>query len=214
MPDFSLEDKAGGMVCGLDEAGRGPLAGPVVAACVYIPPEKRRLDFVSKINDSKQLPHHKREELFILIQEHCVIGIAESSSEEIDSINILQASMRAMGRAFAIALKNANGVTALIDGNHVPRLPCLAMPVVKGDSRSFSIAAASILAKVTRDRLMQMLAIEHPYYGWERNAGYPSPAHIRAIDRHGITPHHRKSYEPVRNFLAFGTTQRQISFAV
>ncbi len=265
MPDFSLEDKTGGVVCGLDEAGRGPLAGPVVASCVYIPWGKRPLDFVSEINDSKKLSLKKREKLYGLIREHFICGIAESPPEEIDSINILRASLRAMERAFAMAslmsplprgereearlvrrspqgeAGSASGegheessdsefsmpltltlsprgrgdsIVALIDGNHCPQLPCPAIPVIKGDGKSVSIAAASILAKVTRDRIMQRLSQEHPPYGWERNAGYPTAEHLAAIDRHGITPHHRTSYEPVRNFLAFGTTQRHRRLAV
>ena len=154
-------------------------------------------------------------ELYGLIAENFVFGVAEVSVEEIDAINILQASLLAMRRAFLMI----DGVMpapaqALVDGNHCPELPCPATPIIKGDSRSVSIAAASILAKVHRDRLMAELAAAHPHYGWERNAGYPSPEHLRAIDAHGITPHHRRSYAPVRNFIEFGATSRQVALAI
>ena len=214
-PDFSFEEQFEGPVCGLDEVGRGPLAGPVVAACVYVPPEKRELEFVAKITDSKKLSEARLAELYGLIAENFVFGVAEVSVEEIDAINILQASLLAMRRAFLMI----DGVMpapaqALVDGNHCPELPCPATPIIKGDSRSVSIAAASILAKVHRDRLMAELAAAHPHYGWERNAGYPSPEHLRAIDAHGITPHHRRSYAPVRNFIEFGATSRQVALAI
>jgi ribonuclease HII len=210
-PDFSIEETIQGRVCGLDEVGRGPLAGPVVAACVFIPPEKRGLEFVSKIRDSKVLTTEKLERLFDFISEHFVFGIAEVSPEEIDSINILQASLLAM----KIACEKAGDFDhALVDGNKCPKLACPATAVVKGDGRSVSIAAASILAKVTRDRMMEKLAAEYPHYGWERNAGYPTAEHLEGIERHGITPHHRKSYAPVRNFIEFGTVYRQLNLAV
>lgn len=211
-PDFSIEDGVAGPVCGLDEVGRGPLAGPVVAACVYIPEEKRNLGFVSEIRDSKKLLPAKLEKLFDLISEHFTWGISEISPQEIDEINILQASMKAMTHAhqnmrFLVA-------HALVDGNRCPALPCVATPVIKGDSISVSIAAASILAKVTRDRMMHKLSEIHPYYGWERNVGYPTAEHLGGINAHGITAHHRKSYGPVRNFIEFGTTECQREFAV
>lgn len=211
-PDFSLENSIEGIVCGLDEVGRGPLAGPVVAACVYIPKEKYKLDFVAEITDSKKLAFLKLEELSARISEHFHFSIAEVSPQEIDEINILQASLKAMRKAF-----DKTGVAArhaLVDGNHCPKLPCPAMPVIKGDSISVSIAAASILAKVYRDRLMEKLAAEHPHYGWESNAGYPTRDHLAAIDRHGITSHHRRSFAPVRNFIEFGRTERQAEMAV
>ncbi|GJL84755.1 MAG: ribonuclease HII [Micavibrio sp.] len=211
-PDFSLESAHNGPVCGLDEVGRGPLAGPVVASCVYIPKEKRGLDFVPDIRDSKKLSSKKLEYLFDLISEHFTFGIAEISPQEIDEINILQASLKAMENAYSQLIQPP--AHALIDGNHIPKnLPCPAQPVIKGDSKSVSIAAASILAKVTRDRLMRKLAEEHPHYGWERNVGYPSREHLDAIDAHGITPHHRRSYAPVRNFLEHGATKTQRALA-
>ena len=212
-PDFSLEDGHKSPVCGLDEVGRGPLAGPVVAACVYIPDTKRDLAFISDIRDSKKLNAKKLEYLFKKISEHFTFGIAEISPQEIDKINILQASLKAMEEAFCSISSQAqsrNDMLALIDGNHTPKnLPCPAQAVIRGDSKSVSIAAASIMAKVTRDRLMAKLAQEHPHYGWERNVGYPTPEHLAAINRHGITTHHRRSYAPVRNFLACGVTKTQ-----
>ena len=129
--------------------------------------------------------------------------------EEIDRLNILQASLTAMARAF-MQITCMKPDHALIDGNHVPgNLPCPATPVIKGDNKSVSIAAASILAKVYRDRVMKKLAGEYPHYGWDTNVGYSTRAHIEGINRHGVTPHHRRSFEPVRNFIEFGSTERQ-----
>ncbi|MGB4106734.1 MAG: ribonuclease HII [Alphaproteobacteria bacterium] len=212
-PDFTIEDSVGGLVCGLDEVGRGPLAGPVVAACVYVPVEKRGLKFVAEIRDSKKLLPEKLETLFDFISEHFVFAITEVPPEIIDDINILQASLLAMKQSHEKI--TATAIThALVDGNKCPALLCPATAVVKGDNKSVSIAAASILAKVTRDRLMEKLAEEHPHYGWERNVGYPTPEHLDAIERHGITDHHRKTFAPVRNFIEFGSVHRQLSLAV
>lgn len=201
MPDFCLEDEYGpDDVCGLDEVGRGPLAGPVVAACVYIPPASRALPFMREINDSKKLSDKKREALDALIRSECIWGIAECSVEEIDSLNILKASLAAMVRAYeGLAVRPQ---VALVDGNRLPpALPCRGVPVVKGDSRSVSIAAASIIAKTYRDRLMCRLAEEHPHYGWENNVGYPTKTHLAGIERFGITVHHRRSFGPVASYL-------------
>jgi ribonuclease HII len=208
-PDFSFENEIDGPVCGLDEVGRGPLAGPVVAACVYIPEDKYALPFVSHIRDSKKLSDTKLMELNALISEHFVFAVAEISPEKIDEINILQASLLAMKMAFENT--RADIVHALVDGNRCPKLSCKATAVIKGDSRSVSIAAASIIAKVYRDGLMTRLAAEHPYYGWERNVGYPTAEHIAAIEIHGITPHHRRSFGPVRDFIEFGAIHRKIA---
>lgn len=199
MPDFSLESEIDGKTCGLDEVGRGPLAGPVVAACVYIPPEHRTLPFIPDIRDSKTLSHAKLETLYALIDQHFVWGVAELGPDIIDEINILQASLRAM----RMAMENTGGVYAhaLVDGSRMPDLPCPARTVVKGDGKSVSIAAASIMAKVTRDRIMRKLHEEHPHYGWNTNVGYPSQQHRDAILTHGITPHHRKSFGPVKKFI-------------
>ena len=186
----------GKIIAGTDEAGRGPLAGPVVAAAVIIPqnfPES----LAKAINDSKQLSEKKREALFPQLLEHCIHGIAECSAQEIDSINILQASLLAMKRA--VGLLDTQPHVVLVDGNKSPNIPNMKnLPIVKGDSKSLSIAAASILAKVTRDRIMKQLDTEFPHYGWAHNAGYPTQEHIAALATHGITPHHRHSFGPVK----------------
>lgn len=201
---FELENKFLSPVCGLDEAGRGPLAGPVVAACVYIPEDIRKESYWSYVNDSKKLSKNKRDELFDLITKYTAYGIAQSSVEEIDQINILQASLLAMKRSLETMTSNFNLTpsVALVDGNQKPKLSCQIQTVVKGDSVSLSIAAASILAKVTRDRIMQELCAQYPLYGWSRNAGYGTAIHLAAIQAHGITTHHRKSFAPVRAALA------------
>lgn len=194
-PDLSFEREHGGMVAGIDEAGRGPWAGPVVAAAVIINP----LAIPDGINDSKQLSAAKREQLFERILKQCQCGIASASVEEIDSLNILQATKLAMQRAL-----KALGVTpdlALVDGNQPPSLPCRVKTLVRGDSLSLSIAAASILAKVTRDRIMCELALEYPGYGWERNAGYGTAAHQKGLASLGVTIHHRRSYAPIKALL-------------
>ncbi len=201
MPDFALEDSAlaeigpGALIAGVDEVGRGPWAGPVVAAAVIL----KRKNVPDGLDDSKALGKARREAVFEAIQEHAIIGYGSASVEEIDDINILQASLLAMTRAVE-ALGVAPHI-ALIDGNRAPRLACPARPVVKGDSRSLSIAAASIIAKVTRDRLMADLACEHPAYGWERNAGYGTREHQEALRLVGICPHHRKSFAPIRELM-------------
>ena len=205
MPDFSLEQEHEGPVCGLDEVGRGPLAGPVVAACVYIPEDAYALPFIPGIKDSKKLSHKKLNELYLLITRHCQWAVAEKSPQEIDEVNILQAALAAM--AESLGQIDMTFSHALVDGNKLPELPCPATPVVKGDSKSTSIAAASIVAKVTRDRMMRKLHEAHPHYGWDTNVGYPSKAHLEGIDAHGITEHHRKSFGPVKNFIAYGSTR-------
>ncbi|MEZ5813458.1 MAG: ribonuclease HII [Alphaproteobacteria bacterium] len=210
-PDFSLENEYCGPVCGLDEVGRGPLAGPVVAACVYIPQGCYTLPFIPEIKDSKKLSHGKLEELYALITQHCAWAVAEKSPAEIDEMNILQASLEAMKDALSALDKEF--AHALVDGNKLPRLPCPATAVVKGDSKSTSIAAASIVAKVTRDRMMKKLHEEHPHYGWDSNVGYPSKAHLEGIDAYGITEHHRKSFAPVKNFLVHGSTRKPLDSA-
>lgn len=197
-PDFSIEDQHQGIICGLDEVGRGPLAGPVVAACVIILKEKRTLPFINHIRDSKKLGHKKLFMLYDEITSNFPHAIAEISPAEIDQINILQASLKAMSIA---AEKTGHIDHALVDGNKAPKLPCPVTTVVKGDAKSVSIAAASIIAKVHRDRIMTKLALDHPYYGWENNVGYPSPQHLKAVKQHGITPHHRRSFAPVRQYI-------------
>ena len=152
------------------------------------------------LNDSKKLTHKKREELFAALLQSADIGIGIASVEEIDEINILQATMLAMTRA--LAALTTPPAFALIDGNRVPKFACPARAIVKGDGRVLSIAAASIAAKVTRDRIMLDLARSHPGYGWEKNMGYGTKMHMDALQRLGASPHHRKSFAPVRNILS------------
>jgi ribonuclease HII len=191
-PSFDHERRLKGPVCGVDEAGRGPLAGPVVAAAVILDPDRTP----PGINDSKQLTAEQREELFEALQQVAVIGIGEASVEEIDRINILQATFLAMRRAVA-ALGQAPR-HALVDGNQQPKLGCRTTLLVGGDGLSLSIAAASIIAKVTRDRLMAALDARHPGYGFARHKGYATEAHLAAIAEFGPCPAHRLSFSPFR----------------
>lgn len=183
-------------VAGVDEAGRGPLAGPVVAAAVVFRPGA----IPDGLRDSKALTAPKRRELLHDIIEMAVIGIGEASVEEIDTINILRASHMAMCRAIDALPSLPDHV--LIDGNLLPRdLVCPGTPIVKGDSLSLSIAAASIVAKTRRDALMWDLAQQYPGYGWDTNQGYPTKCHKDALRNLGVTPHHRRSFRPVHNIL-------------
>jgi ribonuclease HII len=206
MPDFALEMSCKGLVCGIDEAGRGPLAGPVVAAAVIL--DRRRLPRALRygLDDSKKLSREEREEFAALLQRTgAAIGVGAASVIEIDRRNILQATLAAMGRAVA-----ALGVlpqTALVDGNVPPPLACVVRTVVGGDGLSLSIAAASVIAKVTRDRLMHRLAQRYDGYGWKTNVGYGTAEHQRAIEALGLTPHHRRSFAPVQLALAFEASE-------
>jgi ribonuclease HII len=196
MPDFSLEQQHTGIIAGVDEVGRGPLAGCVVAAAVILDPT---LPVALKVRDSKKISHAKRVAIAAELHSTAIVSIAEASVFEIDSLNILQASLLAMQRAVAgLAIRPD---VALIDGNKAPILPCKAVTVVKGDDKSCSIAAASIVAKVYRDALMQELHEMHPHYGWADNAGYPTAHHRAALQEYGITEHHRRSFAPVKNLL-------------
>ncbi len=199
-PDFSFESAAtaSGAFCvaGVDEVGRGPLCGPVTAAAVRL--------FEGRIpvglNDSKKLSLATRERLFDELAEMAQISVAHATVAEIDEINILRASHLAMMRAIAGLPQAPDHL--LIDGNQLPRgLTIPAQAVVKGDARSLSIAAASIVAKVTRDRMMVDLAQQYPGYDWETNAGYPTKAHLDALLNLGVTPVHRRSFKPVHNIL-------------
>lgn len=194
-PESALAGETGGLVCGVDEAGRGPLAGPVVAAAVIFTSGA----LPAGIDDSKKLTGEAREALFGEITACAHVGVGVSECGEIDEINILQATMAAMARAVE-SLPEAPAA-ALVDGNRAPALACPARTLVRGDSLSLSIAAASIIAKVTRDRLMAQLAGECPGYGWERNMGYGTAEHREALARLGITRHHRKSFAPVRALI-------------
>ena len=201
-PDLSLEDEAGGCVAGVDEAGRGPWAGPVVAAAVVFGAGGPPPPLCAAITDSKLLSAESRAALqpAILACADAAIGIA--SVAEIDAMNILQATLLAMRRA-VVRLAGPPDL-ALVDGNRAPRLPCAVRAVVGGDRTSLSIAAASIVAKVARDRLMARLALDHPGYGWERNAGYGTAKHRAGLARLGVTAHHRRSFRPVRALLERG----------
>jgi len=185
-----------GRVAGVDEAGRGPLAGPVVAGAVILDAENP----IEGLRDSKQLSATQRERLFDEIREKALAwSVASASVAEIDSINILQATLLAMRRAVNALQPVAE--YALIDGNRCPQLCCPAQAIVKGDSRVAAISAASILAKVTRDREMQRLDAMYPGYGLAQHKGYPSKAHIEALQRLGVSPVHRRSYAPVKRVL-------------
>ena len=199
-PDLSFETKAReagySFIAGVDEVGRGPLAGPVTAAAVILD----MTNIPEGLNDSKKLTAKRREVLFDQIMGTAQVSVAHASVAEIDEINILQASHLAMVRAVA-GLPIAPDYV-LIDGNRMPKtLTIPAECVIKGDAKSLSIAAASVIAKVTRDRIMSDLAREFPGYGWETNAGYGSKKHMEALSTLGVTPHHRVSFKPVHNIL-------------
>ncbi|WP_022702300.1 ribonuclease HII [Pseudorhodobacter ferrugineus] len=183
-------------IAGVDEVGRGPLAGPVTACAVRLLPGR----VPAGLNDSKALTARRREALFDAIMDMAEVSVAHASVEEIDALNILRASHLAMVRALQ-GLPTAPDY-ALIDGNMMPReMPCAGEAIIKGDAQSLSIAAASIVAKVTRDRIMVDLAQQHPGYGWDRNAGYPTKEHQLALLNLGVTAHHRRSFKPIHNIL-------------
>lgn len=197
MDPFVSQVYFGDLLAGTDEAGRGPLAGEVVAAAVILDPNRP----IAGLADSKKLSEKKREALFVEIQEKALAyGIASATIEEIDEINILHASMLAMSRA--VALLSIKPEHVLVDGNRIPpNLPCPAEAVVKGDARQAAISAASILAKVTRDRDIVKAAEIYPEYGFEKHKGYPTAMHLDALKTHGITPIHRRSFGPVKKIL-------------
>lgn len=199
-PTFELELEAmrthGGLVAGVDEAGRGPWAGPVVAAAAILDPD----DIPDGLNDSKKLSAKKRDQLFDEIMQYAKVGVAVATVADIDQMNILHASLYAMKVAVSKLSDTPN--IALIDGNKIPpELPCNALAVVKGDARSLSIAAASIVAKVTRDRMMEELGAKFPGYGWEKNMGYGTKQHIAGLEELGVTEHHRRSFKPIKVLL-------------
>ena len=185
----SIRRSSSGIICGIDEAGRGPLVGPVCAAAVILPEDA----FIKGIDDSKKLSEKKREKLFEEITEKAVsYSIAFASAAEIDEINILNAALLAMKRAFeGLSVKPE---LALIDGNKAPELGINTETVIKGDSKSASIAAASILAKVSRDRLMAELDRQYPQYGFAKHKGYGTAKHYEALGVYGLCPEHRKSF--------------------
>ncbi len=192
-----------GPICGIDEVGRAPLAGPVIAGAVFIEDGKLDQKVWKYVRDSKELSLDDREAMYDDIAANCHFGFGSVEPEEIDRINIHHASLLAMTRAYeAMRLKMAifagADILALVDGKFAPTINCRTQTVIKGDGQSLRIGAASILAKVYRDRLMTTLHREFPHYGWDTNAGYPTPYHQKAIREHGITVHHRKSFAPCR----------------
>ncbi len=201
MPHYIYESRLlktmAGPIAGVDEAGRGPLAGPVVAGAVIF----KRGRIPKGIDDSKQMSPEAREEMYARILESAVAwGVGEASVDEIDLLNIRQATHLAMARA--VRAMAVAPMFALVDGNDAPALPCPCDTLVDGDARSVSIAAASILAKVTRDRMMRALHEEHPGYGWITNMGYSTEEHLAALEKIGPCVHHRRSFAPIRRLLS------------
>ncbi|MDB9763303.1 ribonuclease HII [Amylibacter sp.] len=193
--EASFRLKGNEVIIGVDEVGRGPWAGPVTACAVILDPDNIPLG----LNDSKKLNAARRNELFLKIMESSLVSCVYVDVEEIDKINILQATFRAMERSI---LKLPIPDHILIDGNKLPpNLPSPATAIIKGDTKSASIAAASIIAKVTRDQLMADLSLEYPGYGWEKNAGYGTKMHQLGLLNNGVTPHHRRSFKPIHNML-------------
>jgi len=217
MPDFEYEHGFNGAVIGFDEVGRAPLAGPVVAACVYIPDNAYGADIWTRVNDSKKISKTKRIAMVGEIKAHSICAIGECSPREIEELNISQASFEAMRRAFA---KISNDIPtqarlALVDGNITPKeFPCPVQTLIKGDGKSVSIASASILAKVYRDTLMGKMGQDCLHYGWANNSGYPTRQHLDAINLHGITDYHRRSFAPVYNYIEHGNTHPESKIAV
>ncbi|MEX2497454.1 MAG: ribonuclease HII [Wenzhouxiangellaceae bacterium] len=197
-PTLNLERRFEGTVCGIDEAGCAPLAGPVVAAAVILP-QGGKPPVLRGLNDSKLLSAANRERFHDIIQRIGRVGVGIATVEEIDTLNIYRADMLAMQRAYASLPDRADA--ALVDGRGAPSLDCTVKTVVKGDRRSLSIAAASVIAKVTRDRLMQALAREFPDYGWHTNAGYGTDVHYLGLMRKGPTIHHRSSFAPLNTLF-------------
>ncbi|MSP90002.1 MAG: ribonuclease HII [Alphaproteobacteria bacterium] len=203
MPDLVLERAAGGIVAGIDEAGRGPWAGPVVAAALVLDGTTLPDDLAVLIDDSKKLSPAARQAVFDRLGSCATFGIGAASVTEIDRINILAATFLAMTRALAaLARRGMRPDLALVDGNRAPPLPCPCRMIVGGDGKSLSIAAASIVAKVTRDRIMARLDPRYPAFGWARNAGYGTAVHRNALYQVGVTRHHRISFKPIDNILS------------
>jgi len=199
-PDFQIEEQfrtKGLVVCGVDEAGRGPLAGPVVTAAVILDPKS----IPDGLNDSKKLSAKKRDALYEQIMASAFVGIASAPPSTIFELNIRGATLHAMAQAVK-ALSILPDI-ALIDGRDVPpKLPCRGQALIKGDSRSLSIAAASIVAKVTRDRMCELLDQSMPEYGFAKHKGYGTAAHMEALQIHGATPHHRADFKPIAEIIA------------
>ena len=185
-----------GVICGVDEAGRGPLFGNVVAAAVILDPKAP----IEGLGDSKKLTEKVRERLYDQIYARAIsVGVGRASVEEIDQLNILQASMLAMQRAVESLSRQPD--LALIDGNRCPVLTCASEAIIKGDAKEISIGAASIVAKATRDLFMIKLAKKYPKYDWHKNFGYGTKAHLCGLIKHGVTKHHREKFKPIHNIL-------------
>ena len=197
LPNLQVENEFKNQnVCGVDESGRGALAGPVVAAAIIL--DKNNIP--EGINDSKVLSPYLREKIFYKLSLSSTIGIGIIQSNQIDKLNILNATMLAMKRAILKLRIPAD--LALIDGNHSPKINIPCKTFVKGDKKISSIAAASIVAKFTRDKIMKRLASKWPYYGWEKNFGYGTKLHIQGISMQGISMYHRKTFKPIHNILS------------
>ena len=207
MPTFILEDglslSSDALIAGVDEVGRGPLAGPVVASAVIITRSLCSDSILCTIDDSKSLSHKNRNMALTLIRKIAITGTGFADRDEIDELNILWASMLAMERAIEeVQTKLDRPLDAvLVDGNRLPNLKCPGYAIVKGDTKSISIAAASIVAKTTRDDFMLRMASIHPEYGWEKNMGYGTPQHLDALRKFGPTEQHRRSFRPVLEAL-------------
>jgi ribonuclease HII len=199
----ALREEFGPMLAGVDEVGRGPLAGPVVACAVIMPPDQRA---IAGVDDSKQLTPQERRRLAVLIRGRALaIGLGAASAREIDRINIYHASVLAMRRALSRLVVQPHHV--VVDGNPLRTLGVAHRAVVGGDGRCYSVACASIIAKVTRDRLMQSLAVRHPAYAWGNNMGYATAEHLAGLDRQGVSPHHRRSFGCVAQTVLSFTEQ-------
>ncbi|GCF11138.1 ribonuclease HII [Dictyobacter arantiisoli] len=198
--EMALFEQGYSFIAGLDEAGRGCLAGPVVAGAVILPEREDTLELFDGVNDSKKLSPATRDRLYDHIMQHAVsVGVGIGSVDEIDTRNILQATKYAM--QLALQQLKPTPQALLLDAIYLPKVPLPQRSIIKGDARSLSIAAASIIAKVTRDRIMVALHQEYPEYGFEQHKGYGTAAHLDALHRHGATPQHRRSFAPVRELF-------------
>ena len=202
--DFDLENYFGKKVVGIDEVGRGPLAGPVLAAAVYIDRSLwkyylKKYPTISKINDSKKISKKNRKKIYDILTKTISYGIGASSVKEIDKKNILQATLIAMERAYKSL--NINAEFVIVDGINIPKINTKVKAIKNGDNKSISIASASIIAKVLRDKLMEKLSNKYPRFFWEQNSGYGTKKHIENIKIFGITPHHRKSFKQILKMI-------------
>ena len=207
MPTFNIEDglllPADALIAGVDEVGRGSLAGPVMAAAIILDRSKCLDDELRQVDDSKRLSKKNREAISSWIYKVSTVGIGFVDREGIDRLNILWASLLAMERAIDDVQKNLDRPldAVLIDGNRLPALNCRGYAIVQGDKKSFSIAAASIVAKIARDRFMLQMAKTYPQYGWEKNMGYGTRYHMEALKKYGVTDQHRRSFRPIAETL-------------